>query len=379
MSGPLAGLRVVEVSAYVATPLAGMTLAQLGADVVRVEPVGGQADRTRLPLSGSGTSLYWSGLNKGKRAIEVDFRSAEGRSLVADLVADRGILVTNTRRFPELSYVELAKRRPDVIHVLLNGNRDGGTGVDYTVQASVGLHGITGPADTDGPVLDTLPFWDVACGLYLAIGLLAAERERRDTGQGQSVEVALRDVAMATLGNLGFLTEAQLGGVRPRAGNYVYGLFGRDFATKDGARLMVVVLTQRHWRQLLEVTGLAAAVDALGAALDVDFSRENTRYEHRATLAALLEPWFAARTKSEVTKALSGTSVLHDEFRSISELVAGLGEEELFARLDQPGIGEHWAPGSPLVMNGRAAPARVAPAVGEHTGEVLAELENEES
>lgn len=136
---PLRGLRVVELSSYVATPLCGMTLAQLGADVIRVEPVGGAVDRTRWPLAASGTSLYWSGLNKGKRAIEVDLSREEGRRLVADLVVRAGIVVSNADRFRELSYAALRARRPDVIHVLLTGRRDGEAAVDYTVQAATGF------------------------------------------------------------------------------------------------------------------------------------------------------------------------------------------------------------------------------------------------
>ncbi|UGQ11612.1 CoA transferase [Yinghuangia sp. ASG 101] len=381
---PLAGMRVVEISAYVATPLAGLTLAQLGADVIRVEPVGGQADRTRMPVSAdTGASMYWAGLNKGKRTIEVDFRSAEGRALVAGLVAASGerggIVISNTTRFPDLGYEELSRVRPDVIHVQLVGRGDGGTAVDYTVQAAAGLHAVTGPEGTSGPVNDVMPFWDVACGLYLTTGLLAAERHRLLTGEGQSVRVALRDVAMSTLGNLGFLAEAQLDPrPRPRAGNYVYGMFGRDFTTGDGHTLMVVVLTTRHWNELVEVTGTAPAVAALAESAGADFTREDDRYRHREALAALIADWFVTRSRSEVLAALGRTSVLWEEYRTFADLAAdnarALAEDPLFARLDQPGVGPHYAPGSPLRMHGHQAPPRPAPGVGEHTGEVLAEL-----
>jgi 2-methylfumaryl-CoA isomerase len=194
-------MQIVEMSSYVAAPLSGLTLAQLGADVIRVEPRGGQADRSRLPVSDSGTSLYWAGLNKGKRSVEVDFGTPEGRSVVRDLVARSGerggILVSNTTRFADLSYEALRAARHDVIHVALGGYRDGTSAVDYTVQAEVGLHAITGPQDTHGPVNDVLPFWDVVCGLYLSVGLLTAVQHRMRTGEGQSVKIALRDVAMA--------------------------------------------------------------------------------------------------------------------------------------------------------------------------------------
>ncbi|HEX4658863.1 MAG TPA: CoA transferase [Streptosporangiaceae bacterium] len=98
-AAPLVGLRVLEISTFVAAPLGGLTLAQLGADVIRIDPVGGGADIGRWPLAPSGTSLYWTGLNKGKRSVMLDFRSAEGRQIVADLVAasgpDGGVVLTN--------------------------------------------------------------------------------------------------------------------------------------------------------------------------------------------------------------------------------------------------------------------------------------------
>jgi 2-methylfumaryl-CoA isomerase len=118
VDGVLAGLRVIEVSSFVAAPLGGMTLAQLGADVIRVDPVGGAADQTRWPRTAEGASLYWAAMNKGKRSVTIDFRSPRGQELIAGLItapgADRGILLTNAvgRRF--LEHETLRRRRPDL-------------------------------------------------------------------------------------------------------------------------------------------------------------------------------------------------------------------------------------------------------------------------
>ena len=111
-STPLSGVRVVEISSFVAVPLAGMTLAQLGAEVIRVDPVGGAADYHRWPLAEDGTSIYWAGLNKGKRSVAVDMRSPEGQDLVARLIADSGILITNVVGRQWHSYEELTAKRP---------------------------------------------------------------------------------------------------------------------------------------------------------------------------------------------------------------------------------------------------------------------------
>lgn len=376
---PLNGMRVIEISAYVAAPLAGMTLAQLGADVIRVEPVGGGADRTRWPICAGGTSLYWTGLNKGKRAVEVDFASREGRGIVADLIVDAGIVISNTERYPDLTFSTLRARRPDLIHVQLTGTRDGGTAVDYTVQAATGFPMLTGPEDTVGPVNHQVPAWDIAAGLYLATGLLAAERNRLRTGAGQQVRVALEDVALATAGNLGYLAEAQLSETpRERCGNHVYGTFGRDFVTADGRRLMLVVLTTRHWRDLLSITGMTGPAAALEQALNADFAQEIDRFRHRVALAGLLAEWFGLRTLDEVAAAMKGTSVLWSPYRSFGEWAADdarlLRGNPLMAELDQPEVGRHLAPGSPVVVDGAHTFPRPAPHVGQHTDEVLRDL-----
>lgn len=370
--GLLAGLRVVEVSSFVAAPLGGMTLAQLGAEVIRVDPAGGGADIGRWPLAASGVSLYWAGLNKGKKSLTVDLRSERGRRLVADLVTEpgegRGILLTNAGLLDDAA---LRARRPDLIHLRVLGRRDGGAAVDYTVNAAAGFPLVTGPAGYEGPVNHVLPAWDIACGLYAALGIAAAERRRARTGEGCLLRVALADVALAMAGNLGFLAEAQAGVRRERIGNHLYGSFARDFACRDGERVMVVALTARHWRDLLAVTGTAKAVAALEEGLGADFTREGDRYTYREALAALLAPWFAARPVEEVAAALGGVSVLWDRYRSFTDLVPHLGENPLMNEVDQPGAGRHLAPGSPLTVDGRTSPAVPAPVLGEHNGEIL--------
>lgn len=377
---PLRGMRIIEISSYVATPLCGMTLAQLGADVIRVEPLGGAADRTRWPMAETGTSLYWSGLNKGKRAVEVDFSSERGRTIVGDLIVSGGrrggIVISNSERYPDLTFDTLRARRPDLIHVQLTGRRDGSTAVDYTVQASTGFPLLTGPVGSPEPVNHLMPAWDIAAGLYLAVGLLAAERHRLLTGEGQQVCVALEDVAMATAGNLGYLAEAQLSNTpRERCGNYIYGSFGRDFTTADGERLMIVALTVRQWRDLLAATGLSKTVSALAAALVADFELESDRYRHRSVLAGLLADWFGAHTLAEAQAALRPTRVLWSRYRSFTDLAADdsrlLRDNPLLAEVRQPGVGSHLAPGPPVVMDRRQSPPTTAPLVGQHTEEVL--------
>ncbi|MFK0114034.1 CoA transferase [Streptomyces sp. NPDC091217] len=380
---PLAGMRVIELSSFVASPLGGMTLAQLGADVIRIDPVGGAADRKRWPLAPNGESLYWAGLNQGKRSVTVDLRSPEGAALVADLVEasgeNGGIVLTNARARPGLTYEDLAQRRPDLIHVQLLGRRDGGTAVDYTVNATCGFATVTGPETHAAPINHVLPAWDVTTGLYLAIGILAAERRRSRTGQGSQLTVSLEDVALATAGNLGYLAEAQLrDDPRGRIGNQVYGDFGRDFASADGQHVMVLVLTPRHWRHLVEVTGTGAVIAALEDTLGVSFEVASERYGHRDLLTGLFQPWFGARKFDEIQAALEPTAILWSRYRTFTDLAqdqdTGLAAHPLMAELTQPAIGSYLAPGSPLLYDEQQTPAEAAPDLGAHNDEVLSTL-----
>src|SRR5215471_15220867 len=361
-AAPLAGLRIVEISSFVAAPLGGMTLAQLGAEVVGVDPVGGAADVTRWPLAPSGASLFWPSLNKGKRSVTLDFRSDQGRETLRNLVAgsgpDGGIVLTNAD-FPWLSYEELSRRRPDLIHLKITGRHDGGPAVDYTVNAAVGFPLATGPEGTGGPVNHVLPAWDVACGLYAAVGLLAAERHRRRTGAGRAITLALADVALAVTGHLGLLAEAGLTGTgRPRIANDLYGGFARDFRTEGGDSVMIVTLTARHFADLARVTGLTETFDGLETLLGADFAADADRYLHRAVIAALLAPWFARHTVDQIAAAFAGTSVLWERYRTFAQLAADpdLLRNPLVGLIDQPGIGQILATGSPLAQPGAGGP-----------------------
>jgi 2-methylfumaryl-CoA isomerase len=383
--GVLSGLRVVEGSAFVAAPLGGMTLAQLGADVIRFDQLGGGLDYTRWPLAASGQSLFWAGLNKGKRSISLDLRSQAGRELATELICagdgpDTGLLLTNFPARGWLSYDRLAERRADLIMVALTGNPDGTSEVDYTVNPATGFPWATGPRNLSEPLNSVLPAWDIATGSLAAIGLLAAERWRARTGEGQQIRLSLSDVAFAMVGNLGRIAEAQLGGQdQSKDGNYLYGAFGHDFETRDGRRVMVVALTARQWRALVQVTEIGEACAKIAEVTGYDLDTETGRFEGRDLIAGLLRPWFASRELSEIRAAFTGTGVSWGPYQTFTQLVTEdprcSPANPMFSMLAQPGIGEYLVPGSPLEFSalGRLAPNR-APVLGEHTDQVLAEL-----
>jgi 2-methylfumaryl-CoA isomerase len=376
MRTPLQGSVVVEVSSFVAAPLCGVTLAQLGAEVIRVDPIGGASDFRRWPLAESGTSIYWTGLNKGKRSATIDLRSPQGQELVQRLIVEGdGIVVTNAL-LAWLDYERLAAMRPDVIHVQLLGRGDGSTGVDYTVNAAIGFPFVTGPPDHAGPINHVLPAWDVCCGLYAALAVTAAVRGRDLSGNGARISLALEDVALATAGNLGFLTEPQVNGTqRPRLGNAIFGQYGQDFTSSDGVSVMVVTLTGRHFRDLVEVTGSEAAMSAVASALKADFSSEGDRYRHRHVISGLFAPWFGSHTATEITEALSATTVLFEQYRTFADVASDdrVVSNPLFRTLHQPGVGNYFAPGLPASFDGSHCFSGPAPILGQDTAGLLAE------
>ncbi len=379
----LKGMTVVEGAAFVAAPLCGMTLAQLGAEVIRFDQIGGGPDYQRWELTRSGRSLYWMGLNKGKKSIAVDFRTAEGQELVTRLIsmpgADRGIFLTNFPMRGWLSHDSLCRTRGDLITAQITGSSDGQTAVDYTVNCAVGIPYSTGHATLDRPVNNMLPAWDIATGLTAATGILAAERKRARDGSGQLLTLALSDVAMAMISNLGMLGEAELNGTnRPALGNDVYGAFGRDFGTADGRRVMVTAFTPKQCRALAAVIDGEDAFGHLGQQKGLDPQRPEGLFGMRDDVAALVAPWCAARTLAEIGEAFDAAGVCWGPYQTYTQLLAEdprcSPANAMFETVDQPGVGAMLVPGSPLSFDGIARrDVTPAPVLGQHTDEVLAD------
>jgi 2-methylfumaryl-CoA isomerase len=378
----LQGMRVVEGSAFVAIPLAGMTLAQMGADVIRFDRIRGGLDHYRWPVTKDNRSLFWAGLNKGKRSLAVDVSTPRGQEIVTRLICapgpDAGLLLTNLRVRGWMDYENLKKDREDLIMVSVLGNRDSRPAVDYIINPAVGFPSATGPEGSQEPVCHVLPAWDCITGQIAALGLLAAERHRRITGQGQLVEVALKDVALAMLGNLGILGEVMVNRVdRAKYGNALYGAYGQDFETADGRRVMVVALTIRQWDALRAATGMQVEFEELGQRLGLRLSLEGDRFKARKEITAILKPWFCAHRIEDFVQSFDEHGVTWSVFRSFRQVVEEdkdcSTEHPMFSMVEQPGIGSYLVPGVPLEFSafGREAPRR-ASILGEHTDEILA-------
>jgi 2-methylfumaryl-CoA isomerase len=382
----LGGLRIVEGASFIAGPSCALHLLQMGADVIRFDMIGGGPDFRRWPLAGDGISLYWQGLNKGKRSIAIDLSKPEGRELAAALITapgpGRGLFVTNYPVEGFLSHEALAKRRSDLITLRVMGWPDGRNAVDYTVNAAVGVPLMTGPASlpADEPVNSVLPAWDLLAGAYGAFSLLAAERRRRETGQGGEIRIALSDVAIGALGMLGQVAEVLQAGDRPRGGNALFGAFGRDFRAGGGERVMIVAITARQWSGLIKALAIGPVVERLERELGVSFARdEGKRYDHRDRLFPIVEAAVGARTLSELAPAFDREGVCWEPYRSLHDAVRSdarvVAEDALFAKVQHPGGITYPTPGALARLPGEARlPPGRAPRLGEHTDQILAEV-----
>lgn len=378
----LEGMRIVEGSAFVAAPLGGMTLAQMGADVIRFDAIGGGIDSHRWPVTPSGASLFWAGMNKGKRSLAVDVRKPAGQELVTALIcaegADAGIFLSNFPASGWLSDSRLRAEREDLIYVNIIGNPDGSTAVDYTVNPSSGFAYATGPVGSMNPTNHVLPAWDIATGLTAATSLLAAERLRSRTGVGGLVTISLADVTFAMVANLGYVAQAQvLGESRPPIGNDMYGAFGRDFVTADNRRVMVVAISLKQWQSLARATEIEPHLPAIEAALGLDFRDEGDRFRGRDAVAAFMAPWMARHTLAEVSEVFERLGVCWGPYQTFMQLVEDDWRcsvaNPMFRDVEQPGIGKLRIPGSPAAFTAtpRLEPAP-APQLGEHTDQILA-------
>jgi 2-methylfumaryl-CoA isomerase len=373
----LKDLAVVEGASFVAGPTCALYMAQLGAEVIRFDQIGGGPDYNRWPLAPGGSSFYWEGLNKAKKSVALDLGRPEGRELAQRLAASTGLFVTNYPVEGFLSYERLRALCDDLILVRIMGWADGKPAVDYTVNAAVGVPLMTGSEDAEGPVNHVLPAWDLLTGAFAAFSLLAAERARRSDGKGREVRLPLSDIAMASVGNLGQIAEVAIGGHdRPRIGNNLYGAFGRDFAVKGGERLMVVAITARQWRNLIDVLAIAEPVAALEAEVRVDFAAdEGARFIWRDRLNPLFEAAFARRTLEEVSPLLDGAGVTFGGYQSLSEAVAG--DTRLASNLteiDHPSGHRYLTPDFAAGISSETrTPPVPAPRLGQHTDEVLSQ------
>ena len=310
---PLEGLKVVELARILAGPWIGQALADLGAEVVKVESPDGDDTRHWGPpfieRDGDSTAAYYYAANRGKSVVIADFRKPEDREKVIALVRDADILVENFKvgglRKYGLDYASLAQVNPRLVYCSVTGfGQDGPyahrAGYDFLIQGMSGLMSITGEPGRE-PQKYGVAVTDLVSGLYGAVGVLAALEQRRRTGRGQHVDISLLDCATAMLANMAMNYFAS-GEVPGQAGNAHQNLAPYQvLATSDG-HVIVAVGNDGQFRRFCEVIGT-------GFADDPRFATNPDRVRNRALLTDLLTPIIAQRGQAELLAALEAATV----------------------------------------------------------------------
>jgi crotonobetainyl-CoA:carnitine CoA-transferase CaiB-like acyl-CoA transferase len=391
-SGPLAGIRVADCSTVLAGPYCTMLLADLGADVVKVEPPEGDATRGWGPPwvgdeeAGTRTAAYYLSVNRNKRSIRLDLRREAGREVLRRLLATSDVFVDNFRvgGLERLGFGDSALNalNPDLIHLAISGFGPDGPdaqkpGYDFVVQAVGGLMSITGDADADGgrPTKVGVAITDVVTGLFGAVSVLAGLVGRGrtvaiDGSRGQRIDVSLLESTLAVLVNQAqnaFVTgqaPGRLGNAHPNLVPY------ETFATADG-ELAVAVGSERQWPRLCEALGLTAL------SADERFATNGARVDNRGDLRPVLAGRFAQRPTATWLAVLDAAEI---PCGPINDIAAAFASPQARARamtvdVEHPGLGVVRQVGLPFTLSATPASIRTAPPLlGEHTTEILGEL-----
>ncbi len=309
-SGPLSGLLVADFSRILAGPYATMLLADLGAEVVKVEGPAGDDTRTWQPPVREGRSTYYLGVNRNKRSIALNLKDPEDQAVAHELAARADVLVENFKpgglaRFG-LDYDTVSAANPAIVYASISGFGSGPKGAalpgyDLIVQAMSGLMSLTGSPDSE-PYRAGISVFDVMAGLHATIGVLAALNRRRDTGRGQHVEVNLLSSALSGMVNQ---TSAYVaGGVVPtRMGNSHPSLFPYEPLRCADGDLIVTAGNNGQFRKLVEALGVPELAD------DPRFSRNEDRTANRDELRPLLVERLGTRTKMDWFRDLTAAGV----------------------------------------------------------------------
>ncbi len=378
--GPLAGLKVVELAHIMAGPVCGRMLADMGADVIKVERVPhGDPTRGFVPPLIDGESAAFMMLNRNKRGIAVDLKHAEGKAIVRRLLSDADIVIENFRKGAmdrlELGYESLAAENPGLIYCEISGFGRTGPyadlgGFDLVTQGYSGLMSITGEGPGRPPVKCGAPITDITAGLLATMGVLGAVVERQRTGKGQRVDTSLFEagitqtfwqsaIALAT-GE----SPTPLGSAHPLAAPY------EAFETADGW-LTLGASNEDTWQRLPPVLGRPDLLD------DPRFTLNKDRMVHRAELAAELSEAFKAQTTEAWLEQLASAGVPAGPVLSVGEM---LDHEQTLARdmlveTEHSTIGSVPTLGFPVKFSDTPATVRSGPpTIGEHTRAVLEEL-----
>jgi crotonobetainyl-CoA:carnitine CoA-transferase CaiB-like acyl-CoA transferase len=387
MPGPLTGLRVLELARILAGPWAGQLMADLGADVIKVERKGA-GDDTRgwgppfVPAADGGHlgAAYFHGANRGKRSIELDFETAEGQRLVKKLAARSDVLIENfkvggLKKFG-LDYESMAKEFPRLIYCSVTGFGQTGpyasrAGYDLMAQGIGGFMSLTGDADGE-PTRAGVPIADIMTGVYAVVGILAAVIERDKTGKGTLVDGALVDTQVGMLANqaLNYLVSGDLpvriGNAHPNIVPY------QVFPVADG-HIIIATGNDSQFVKLCGVLGEPALAE------NPDYKDNKSRLAHREVLVGRLTELCKRMTSADILAKLEAVGVPAGPINTLDQVFDDPQVIHRGVKLSLPSAAAKGGaiPGvrTPLVIGGRPmAHERPSPRLGEHTAEILREI-----
>jgi len=372
-TGPLAGVRVLDLSRILAGPFSTQIMADLGADVIKVERagIGDETRRWGPPWTASGDAVYYSSCNRGRRAISLDLRDDDDREVVLVLAEDADVLMENflpgAMEKLGLSDDVLHERNPALVHGVISGyghntSRGSWPALDFVVQAHAGIVALTGP-DPDTTVKAGVPVADLSAALYATIGVLAALREAQATGVGGRVEVALAEACASLLVNHGM--NNLVGGMEPQAGGNTHPSVAPYQVVQAQDKGMAIAATSD-----VQFARLCAVVQRPDLLSDPRFATNADRVGHRGELESLLEASLATRPAAEWVRALNEAGVAAALVNTVGEMLADPDTRAgLIAELPD-GTPQLRTPirlgGVPLPLSGPP------PAMGEHDDEIRA-------
>ncbi|MCO7247187.1 CaiB/BaiF CoA-transferase family protein [Halomonas sp. Mc5H-6] len=385
LTKPLAGIKVLDISRVLAGPWCGQMLADMGADVIKVErPGSGDDTRHWGPpwLAGSEESAYYLCANRGKRSVTVDMAKPEGQALIKQMAADSDVVIENFKvgglKKYGLDYASLKALNPGLVYCSITGFGQESpyahrAGYDFMIQAMGGIMSLTGKPDEEpggGPVKSGVAFTDIFTGLYAANAVLAALYQRRDTGVGCHIDMALMDVQVGVLANqaLNYLTSGnvpqRLGNAHPNIVPY------QAFATQDG-HMIVAVGNDEQFKRFCSVLSLPALAD------DPRFATNGMRVQYRDQLVPVLEATLAQRPTDDWLVRFEAVGVPSGPINTLDRVFddAHVKARGLKQTLPHSQAGQVDLVANPIRMDGQSISASTAPPyLGEHTDDVLTDI-----
>jgi len=380
MTLPLRGVRILDFSQALAGPYGSQILGDLGAEVIKIEvPPEGDYSRTMPPYSVNGFSAYFLGFNRNKKSLTLNLKTDQGKRIFFELVKKSDVVYDNfrpgVRERLGIDYESCRKVNPKIISCSISGFGQTGPyrdrpALDLIIQGMGGAMSFTGEEGRE-PVRMGLPMGDLAGGLFAVQGILAALYSRKETGEGQNIDISLLDcqIALLTYRAQYFFIGGEI--PVPIGSGHTSGVPIRAFKAKDGKFITLEAVADRIWSALCDAVGHPEWKE------DPRFHTKLTRFQNRAVLNSFLEEVFATKNRDEWIEILVKTGVAAGPVKTLDEALsdAQVLHRNMVVEMDHPCCGKLKATGNPIKMSGSKEEVfNPQPALGEHAEEILSEL-----